>query len=215
MCNKKTIWLIIILIILAPLVIGCNHNHCLFTMPPVTADTVITSPDELGFQFDKSTGTITRYNGKANEVIIPEFFDIDGEIVQVKIIGKDVFMGKDELNSVKIPKSITEIGNRAFLLCGKLSKVEFEENSNLIIIKSEAFSCCSKLTEIIIPDSVTEIEDEVFNCCSAIRTITIGENVKLGKYLFNPGNDLFKYTYYGDIRAAGTYKYINKKWVRQ
>ena len=69
-------------------------------------------------------------------------------------------------NKTLIPKSVTSIGNNAFLNC-------------------------DGLTNVIIPNSVTKIEDEVFNGCTALKELRIedGESIlSLGCALFSWDN---------------------------
>ena len=47
-----------------------------------------------------------------------------------------------------------------------------------ISIKKEAFSDCTSLTSIIIPDSVSSIGDSAFLGCSSLKNVTIGKNVR-------------------------------------
>lgn len=70
------------------------------------------------------------------------------------------------LKSVEIPNRIAKIGRCAFSGCGGLTKVSFEENSELTVIEAGTFSRCYKLAEITIPKSVKGIEEMAFFCCS-------------------------------------------------
>ena len=45
-------------------------------------------------------------------------------------------------------------------------------------IGDSAFSGCSSLTSVTIPDSVTSIGDKVFNNCRSLTSVTIGNSVK-------------------------------------
>ena len=102
------------------------------------------------------------------------------------------------IKSVKIPNTVIEIGNEAFLQCRKLEKIELSEKlvkigscafyhcsglTNITIpnsvksIGNSAFEYCSGLTNITIPNSVTSIEDDVFYGCSGLTNITIPNSV--------------------------------------
>ena len=62
------------------------------------------------------------------------------------------------------------------------------ENSQLTTISYYAFSYCSSLTLIYIPDSVTTIGSSAFDECSNLTTITFGKNIQLttlGSYAFS------------------------------
>ena len=81
------------------------------------------------FDFNPTTGTITKYNGTDTVVVIPS--KING--VTVTTIGTDAFLGLN-ITSVTIPASVTEIGSNAFAGCTNLTSVNYEGDwSNLTI----------------------------------------------------------------------------------
>ena len=81
------------------------------------------------FDFNLTTGTITKYNGTDTVVVIPS--KING--VTVTTIGTDAFLGLN-ITSVTIPASVTEIGSNAFAGCTNLTSVNYEGDwSNLTI----------------------------------------------------------------------------------
>ena len=59
---------------------------------------------------DDGTLEITRYNGNARELTIPD--KLEGK--KVTAIGNSAFFGCDSLTSITIPDSVTSIGNSAF-----------------------------------------------------------------------------------------------------
>lgn len=88
--------------------------------------------------------------------------------------------------SVTIPHYISAIDNSIFENWHELKEVRFADNSFLRTIGSKAFSNTKKLTEIIIPDSVTRIEDFAFKG-SSIKSCEISNLSKLefiGKQAF-------------------------------
>ena len=81
------------------------------------------------FDFNLTTGTITKYNGTDTVVVIPS--KING--VTVTTIGTDAFLGLN-ITSVTIPANVTEIGSNAFADCTNLTSVNYEGDwSNLTI----------------------------------------------------------------------------------
>lgn len=81
------------------------------------------------FDFNLTTGTITKYNGTDTVVVIPS--KING--VTVTTIGTDAFWGLN-ITSVTIPANVTEIGSNAFAGCTNLTSVNYEGDwSNLTI----------------------------------------------------------------------------------
>ena len=90
----------------------------------------------------------------------------------------------DYSGSVAIPEfvtyngttySVTSIGYCAFSGCSGLTSVTIP--NSVTSIGSNAFSDCTGLTSITIPESVTSIGGSAFSGCSSLATITIPESV--------------------------------------
>lgn len=94
-----------------------------------------------------------------NETTIPS---------DVREIGSNAFYGSS-IESVKIPNSVTTIGEWAFFSCSKLQKVSLSDN--LKYIDKYAFSMCSRLDFISFPASVQNIGDNAFSSCKRLQTI--------------------------------------------
>lgn len=88
----------------------------------------------------------------------------------VTSIGIDAFSGS-RLTSINIPKSVTSIGEGAFLFCTRLTSINIPEG--ITRIEPQTFYCCSSLTSITIPESVTAIDEGAFAGCSNLNTITV------------------------------------------
>ena len=83
------------------------------------------------FDFNLTTGTITKYNGTDTVVVIPS--KING--VTVTTIGTDAFLGLN-ITSVTIPGSVTEIGANAFAGCTNLTSVTYGGDWSKLTIQS-------------------------------------------------------------------------------
>ena len=59
-----------------------------------------------------------------------------------------------------IPESVTIFGSSTFVKCIMLNKIIFNRESSLAVIENDAFSDCSTLVEIDIPESVKYIQKE-------------------------------------------------------
>ena len=112
---------------------------------------------------------------EATSIVIPE---------TVTSIGNLAFMNTD-IEEVKIPDSVTTIGYAAFRECGALKTVTFESGCELKVIEYNTFESCGSLTEIVIPEKVTEIQDRAFYGCSSLETVTIPASVtSIGERVF-------------------------------
>ena len=81
-----------------------------------------------------------------------------------------------ELESVKLPNSLTHIDVNAFAGCSKLANVTIP--NSVTQIGAFAFSGCSSFTSLTIPASVTNIESSITNYCMALKKITVDPNNK-------------------------------------
>lgn len=86
------------------------------------------------------------------------------------------------LEEVILPDCMVTIGASAFYGCKKLTKIYME---NVQTIGSYAFSACTGMTEIKLPETVTSIEGRAFYNCYGLERIEIPSSVKtLGSYMF-------------------------------
>ena len=110
---------------------------------------------------------LVAYFGNSDNIVIPE---------GVNVIMPGVFYGM-EIESVKMPSSVTEIGSYAFAYCEYLKTVEW--SPSLTRIGSGAFSACVSLENIIVPDGITELENSVFSECWNVKTLVLSKNLKV------------------------------------
>ena len=136
----------------------------------------------------------------------------------VTTIGDGAFVDCRSLTSVTIPDGVTEIGCDTFRNCSDLVGNEYdnalylgnESNPYLVLVKAKnrnitsceinastktitdyAFSDCSSLSSVTIPDSVTSIGSSAFKDCSSLTTFNVDANNENysssddGKILYN------------------------------
>ena len=104
--------------------------------------------------------------------------------------------------SYVIPNSVTNIGDRAFSSCTKLTYVNIP--NSVTNIENCAFYECTNLTSITIPNSVTSIEYRAFEQCTSLISVTMGTSVK------SIGKGAFKYLGLKDVYYTGTKEEWNK-----
>lgn len=118
-------------------------------------------------------------------------------------IPRSMFNNCESLRSVQIPKNVTRINDYAFMNCSSLSEVcvlgplkslgkcafafcdslghdfqfEFMMWDSLEVIGESAFSGCTDLVHVEIPENVHTIGKEAFSCCEGIRYFFIPRSV--------------------------------------
>lgn len=148
-----------------------DSKQVVTTKELIVTDTVrsYALPDGSGnLYYNSETGWITGADETVKNVLIPA--QIDG----VTIVGIDPYAFTNReidygwvrenktLTSVSIPNTIVEIGESAFEDCTALSTLRFAPGSRLTTIGKQAFSQCSSITSLTIPDSVQSIGNGAF-----------------------------------------------------
>ena len=128
--------------------------------------------ENLFFTQEEDDGTITirGYDGEDPVVVIPE--TIGGKTVAC--INFQAFDGEDIL-AVRIPKTVKEIENEAFMRCEKLECVVIE--GSLSEIGTNAFAGDTSLHSVLI-NSVEVIGQQAFMECSALKEISLPEGLE-------------------------------------
>lgn len=122
------------------------------------------------FDFDKTTGTITKYVESDTVVVIPS--KING--VTVETIGNTAFQNS-AVTSVTIPDSVTAIYSGAFANCSQLTNISIP--NSVTFIGFSTFEHCTSLKSITLPSSLNSISEALFFGCSQLTTIHIPDSV--------------------------------------
>ena len=176
-----------------------------------------------GIKYDVNTdtkqATVIKGSSYSGDIVIPSDITYNNVTCSVTSIGDDAFYGCNAITSITIPNSVTSIGSYAFQYCSSLNAVHISDLTawcsinfgnyanplyyahnlyldnelvtELVIpdgitnIGWYAFNGCSELTSITIPNSVTHIEHYAFRGCSRITSIKIPNSVTwIGDYAF-------------------------------
>lgn len=120
----------------------------------------------------------------------------------IKTIGGSAFYGS-VVEKVKLPSTITSIGNNAFNGCRNL--VEINLPSGIKSLANGTFKDCRRLTSLTIPSTVTSIGNEVFNGCVSLTSLTIPDSVtSIGNTTFNNCTALTTVTLSQNLETIGT-----------
>lgn len=119
------------------------------------------------------TVEVSMKDGAGQEVVIPEKATDDGTGKSYKVvtIGENCFAAHEELVSVSIPDTVTDIKKEAFTNCVALKQVKI--SNGLKTIEDSAFFGCEALTELSLPEGLKSIGDEAFSNCFALKKLTI------------------------------------------
>ncbi len=121
-------------------------------------------------------GVLLKYNGTGGDVVIPDTVRYISDAFYTEY--GSLYLEKEKninINSVKIPDSVTTIGEYAFYNCTTVTSIDIPDTVTTILDK--AFYDCEKLSDITIPDSVTYIGKSAFVRCKSLTDITIPADV--------------------------------------
>lgn len=133
---------------------------------------------------DELTAEVTwkedEYKGK---IVIPEIVHYDGNDYSVVAIGESAFYDNRELLKVTVKgEKLKSVGAIAFVWCHSLSEVKLP--NSVTEMGWRAFHNCG-LTSISLPNSLTELPKEAFRACKSLKTIKLPDNLlKIGEQAF-------------------------------
>ncbi len=123
----------------------------------------------------------------ADSLTIPSTINFKGKDYQVKHISYRAFIGRKDLQKIKLPEGIISIKNGAFLFCENLRTIVLP--NTVKEIENQAFKGCTNLRTIVIPPLVKRIYAGTFDGCSNLTTMVFLEGKK--KLEFRNNKELY------------------------
>lgn len=200
MKNKAIVLFIIVLFFSFA---GCQQNQSSKTSSESQTETLKATSDEatnedtsyaehaVTYSYDEATETLTfSGNGvlwftqldptytalcdikKPTHVIIPSGF------TEIQNYSLSYYTGRNHFNNietVELPNTLSEIGDESFLCCSGLKTINIPLSVKKI--GDNAFEGCSALKEIIIPEGVEEIGRSAFKMCDKLEKIELSSTM--------------------------------------
>ena len=110
-------------------------------------------------------GCFSMFNTQGDTILLPP---------NVELIGQSAF-SESTIKTIELPAAVTSIGNYAFSGCESLESADLSK-TNVRDLKY-TFRNCSRLTELLLPDSLLTIQEAVSNC-SSLRTFVVPPNTQ-------------------------------------
>lgn len=95
----------------------------------------------------------------------------------LKSIGHEAFLGCGSLKEIKIPYCCNFIGSKAFSWCSEATNLYFE-NCEELRIEESAFSFCSELKEVVLPEGLVELDKSSFSVCGSLKKVVLPSSLK-------------------------------------
>lgn len=151
--------------------------------------------DGIKYTIDNGLAVVCGFNENICENIeIPSFIDTSIRVVgiadkafykcqyimsislprSIKFIGANAFAWCNSLKRIFMP-TVRNIGDRAFMGCGRLSEIKF--GPLLECVGDKAFAYCTSLVAIRFPDSMKYMGESIFEGCRHIRYVYIPSSV--------------------------------------
>ena len=149
---------------------------CMMSLYANSEDFIVGDYKYTIVSFDSKVVSIGAANTSiSGDITIPASIVYGGTSYKVGIIAEYGFSGCNNITSVVIPNSVTNISSSAFYCCSSLTAINIP--NSVTSIGFMAFYYCSNLTTVSIPNSVTNLGASVFSGCTSLISIALSNNI--------------------------------------
>lgn len=174
----------------------------------------IINETEVAVTFENNSSP--RYS-QLNVAVIPATVTNAGITYTVTSIGANAFRESTTLSSISIPSTVTAVNDSAFYKCTALAEVHISSleswcnvtfaryEDNPIYYARRLFLNDEEITDLVIPDGVTEIKDYAFYSCKSSTSVTIPDCVlTIGKSAFGYNSNITSLTIGESVTSIAT-----------
>lgn len=141
------------------------------TSASADANTVVATYHKPEGKADRTSIAAANLKGYVGDIIIPSTVKYQGKYFSVEALTDSAFYCADELLSVVLPESITELPTVAFYDCDKLTSVTLPQA--LTEIGESCFYYCAALNNIELPTALEKIGERAFYQAKALTHINL------------------------------------------
>lgn len=157
-------------------------------------------------------GIVYTVTGIADHLTAPVFDLSDGWVESIKLPGTITHIGDwafaycSTVSSIELPASVDYIGDYAFMGCSGLSSIELP--ATVSYIGDDAFKGCVGLTSMEIPNTVTTLGGYAFSDCTQLASVTLPASLaSIGDALFMHCSSLRQIDIPASVTTIGAYAF--------
>ncbi|MDE7158140.1 MAG: leucine-rich repeat domain-containing protein [Clostridiales bacterium] len=120
---------------------------------------------------ENNTFCVSGYQGDEAHVVIPD--RVNG--APVTVLFDKLFRGHSEIQSVKIPDTVTDLGEFVFDGCMNLRRIELPPQ--LVCLWGNTFTRCG-IEEITLPNKLTALPPFAFKECRNLKKVICGAGMR-------------------------------------
>lgn len=173
-------------------------------------DIILDCADSITITVPSSSGGTTTQTVKKLNAFDPLFIagykTTNIGLNEIRIDGINYLFDYDDVLTVPTTiygRTVTEIGDYAFLGCHSLERINISEDSELETVGVSAFLDCISLAKVVLPSGAASIGRQAFHGCTNLTSIYIPESVEtIGWYAFVGCGKVTVYTPHAALPAG-------------